>query len=411
MAFNFFRKKQLGSLHNEKSRRFFPAFLYKNKEEIILVLDVGSASVGAALVRMKEGKPPHIISTVHHDIPFQGMLSSSRFLAGINHSLIQIFKKIQATQYEGVIPTHISCTLSSPWFILKTRHIQISKEKQFEVTEELLNSFLNDEIDHIKDELKDTLPLQDIEIIEKKIIQTKLNGYQVENPYGKKTANIEIIATISLSSQRALRSIRGTIGNFFHTSDLHLSVFPLTAFSAICDMFPYHQDFIFADISGEATDISLVKDDVLMGTTIFPYGKNFFIREISIGQKTSQEEAITLFSMYLRGELEEKRYANIKDVVEKSRVEWKRNFKKAFLSSVNEGKTGSVMFFTADTEVASFFEGLMKELLTEFFSGEEVEIKYLNNESITNFVSFESGVIRDPFLSIEALFSKKILSH
>ncbi|MBI3634253.1 MAG: cell division FtsA domain-containing protein [Candidatus Yonathbacteria bacterium] len=409
MLFNFFKKTQSNGLRNEKHHRFLPAFLYGNKEEVALILDIGSASVGAALTRIEENKPPHIFFTVRENIPFQGALSSARFLAGVNHALVQVFKKIQIAKKGDIHPARVFCTFSSPWFLLKIRHLQITKMEQFEVTEELMNSLLNEDIQHLKEEMKGTLPLQDIEIIEKKIIQTKLNGYHIQNPYGKKTSNIEIVATVSLSSRRAQSSIRGTLNNFFHIPDFHPGVFPLTAFSALRDMYPYRQDFIFVDITGEATDVSLVQSDLLMGTTSFPYGSNFFIREISIGQKTPQEEAITLFSMYLRGELEEKRHTQVENIIKRSRVEWGRHFRKTLSSLAKIGKFSPALFFTTDAEVAQLFETLMKEASLELFMGEGPDVVYLDTKTMANFISFESGVVRDPFLAIEALFAKKII--
>ncbi len=381
---------------------------FKKKKTITLILDIGSASVGAALVRIEEGKPPHILLTIRENIPLQGILSSVRFVAGANHALTQIFKKIQANKKDYIIPSRIFCTLSSPWFLLKIRHARVVMDNQFEVTEELMNSLLNEEIEHLKEELKETLPLKDIEIIEKKIIQIKLNGYQIENPYGKKTSSVDIVATISLSSHRALENIRNIVNNFFHTTDFHIGVFPLTTFSAIRDMYPYRQDFIAVDIAGEATDISLVNDDILAGTAFFSYGRNYFIREISVGQKTSQEEAETLFGMYLREEIEERKYIQIKNIIEQSRAEWIANFRKTIASLVGDGRPGHMVFYTADTDVSSFFGNLIKEVFAELSRQKEIEIEYIDAKAMANFVSFESGIVRDPFLAIEALFLEKI---
>lgn len=172
-------------------------------------------------------------------------------------------------------------------------------------------------------------------------------------------------------------------------------------------MYPYQQSFLSIDITGESTDISLVNNDILMGTSFFPYGKNFFIREISVGTRTSQEEATTLFGMYLRGELEEKRHTQIESIIERSRAEWGLHFVKVLTELAKTGRPDPTVFFTTDGDVSRFFEILMKEVSTGFFPGEGAEMKYIDTETMANFVSFESGVVRDPFLAIEALFSKK----
>ena len=144
-------------------------------------------------------------------------------------------------------------------------------------------------------------------------------------------------------------------------------------------------------------------------TTFFSYGKNYFIREISVGLKTPQEEAGTLFGMYLRGELEEKKQIQVENSVAQSRAKWNNHFKKALTGLAKIGKLPHIVFFTTDTEVSHFFEILIKEASQDFFSGEGLDVEYLDTKTMANFASFESGIERDPFLALEALFAKKII--
>mgnify|MGYP001575409917 FL=1 len=250
MAFSFFKN----SLRNES---------------VSLLVDIGSASVGAALVKLEKGKPPHILATVRENISFQEVLSSGHFLIAMNHSLDKVLKNIQLKTKSTGHPLHIFCTLSSPWFILKSRHLLISRQEEFEVTERTLDEFINDDIERLKDELKETLPPKDVKIIEKKIIQIKLNGYEIKNPYGQKTSQVELLMTVGVSSKKVVESIERKIGNVFHAKEVNFGAFPIAAFSAIRDIFPTEKNFLFLHITGEATDVSLVSNDILMGTVSF----------------------------------------------------------------------------------------------------------------------------------------------
>jgi len=390
MAFSFFTKQKLdGSL--------------------VLLIDIGSASVGTALVRLVAGKPPHILATVREDIPFQETLSSARFLSGMLHALERALKKIQMANKGHGAPMHTFCTLSSPWFMLKSRTIRISEAASFEVTEKILETFLREDTERLKEELKDTLPSQDIEIIEQKIIQMKLNGYEIKDPYGQTTNQMELIATTGLSSQRVIQGIEHRISQFFYTSSVHFGSFPVAAFSAIRDIFPEEQDFLFLDITGEATDVSLVVNDILSGTVSFPYGKNFFIREISAELKTLHQEAATLFMMFLRDTLEGKWRDQVGGVLPHSKNEWITRFGKALALFSGMGVLPRKVFFTADTEVAPFFAGLIHHAKSEFSLGEGFDVVHLDQFVVAKYVSFESEVIRDPFLVVEALFAGKII--
>ncbi len=381
----------------------------EQEESLALLIDVGSASVGAALVRIGASQAPHILSTNREVIPFQETLSSERFLLAMNHALERVLKTTQAGLKGHGSPKHIFCTLSSPWFILKSRNIHVARTENFKVTEEVLSKFLDDDIELLKEELKDTLPVKDTVIIEKKIIQMKLNGYEIKNPYGQTTTEMEMTATISLSSKKAIDSIKRKVGQFFHTESLHFGSFPIVAFNTIRDIFPEEKNFIFIDVTGEATDVSLASNDIVTGTVSFPRGKNFFIREVSSHFWTIHEEASTLFSMYLNGTLDGKRRTTVESIVLRSRTEWTTRFEKALTVLAKNGVIPRTVFFTSDNDVSRLFTGLINGAKSDYLMSNSFEARQLDELLVAKFVSFESEVLRDPFLVVEALLVSKLI--
>jgi hypothetical protein len=391
---------------------FFPFFTkQKQDESLVLLVDIGSASVGAALVKIEEGKHPHILVTVREDIPFQETLSSARFLPGMLHTLLRALKNLQAQNKGRGAPANTFCTFSSPWFVLKNRSLRIVRTEPFQVTEKNLNTLLDEDIEHLKDELKETLPPEDIEIIEKKIIEMKLNGYEIKNPYGQTTNQMEVLATVSLSSKRVISGVERMISKFFHAPSVHFGSFPVAAFSAVRDIFPEERNFLFLDITGETTDVSFIANDLFMGTTSFPRGRNFFVRDISTEEHTLHAEANTLFGMFLRDELEAKRRGRIEVVITQGKDEWIARLEKSLTSFVNVGVLPRKVFFTADTDVAGFFTGLINKARAELWAGEGVEVVYLDHLMVSKFMTFESEVVRDPFIAVEALLAGKLISQ
>lgn len=391
MTFSFFTKRTRG-------------------ENITLLIDIGSASVGGALVKIEKDKAPHILATVREDISFQEELSSTRFVMAMNHALDRVLKTIQTKTKVAGVPTQIFCTLSSPWFILKSRHINVSKADAFEVTPRVLEEFLNEDIEKLKEELKETLPPKDVRIIEKNIVQMKLNGYEIKNPYGQKTTRMEVSMMVGVSSMRVIQSIEKKLGNFFHTTSLRFGVFPVAAFSVVRDIFPTEKNFLFLDITGEATDVSLVSNELLVRTVSFPYGKNFFIREISAGLHTPHEEAVSLLNMFLAGTLDSSKQNEVKNLVEHAENEWIIRFEKMLTLLSGKGVLSRRVLFTADTDIAELFSRIIGKTKMELRASEPFEVKHLDQFIVAKFVSFESEVIRDPFLVVEALLATKVLS-
>lgn len=383
----------------------------KQNEELTLLVDIGSASVGAALVKIEKGQAPRIIASIREDISFQEVLSSARFLLAMNKALDKVLKDLQEKTKATGNPKHFFCTLSSPWFILKTRDLRISKNEEFEVTERALEKFIDEDILKLKDELKDTLPPEDVRIIEKKIIHIKLNGYEIKNPYKQKTSRIEMTVTVGVSSGKVIQSIERKINNFFHTKSVHFGAFPVAAFSAIRDIFPTESRFLFLDITGEATDVSRVENDLLTRTVSFPRGKNFFIREISARFRTVHEEATTLFSMFLRGELDSTRHIEVSGIVGAAESEWLERFEKAITVLAENGAPPRKIFFTTDAEISSRFLELISKAKSELLADGEFEVQYLDQLIVSKFVSFDTEVIRDPFIVVEALLAQKLIEQ
>ena len=396
------------------------SFFNKNAEDktLVLLVDIGSASVGCALVRRKEGEISQILATTRTELHFQESLSSAKFLLAMNHALERALKVMQAKTREislgkgkaGIVsPAYIFCTLSSPWFILKNRRIQVVRDNPFEVNREMLDDLLNKDIELLKEEIKETLPLKDMVIIEKKIIQMKLNGYEIKNPYGQKTAQMDIIVNVGISSGRVVQSIEQKISQFFHSPLIHFGAFPVAAFSAIRDMFPSEKSFIFLDITGEATDVSFSANDILMETTSFPYGKNFFIRKLSTSLHAPHEEAGTLFSMFLRKELPPDQQILVESSITEAEKEWSSRFGKSINMLSRNGVIPRKVFFTTDVDLAPFFSRLIMKEKTELLLNESFEVQYINQPLVANFISFAPEVSRDSFLVIEALLVEKII--
>ncbi len=390
MALSFFSKKTLDT-------------------SSILLVDVGSASVGVARAQLAPRSSPVILDTTRHDIPFQESLSSSRFIIAMNRALENALKDIKTKNKEPITPAHIFCALSSPWFILKSRRISLLDEDGVLVTEKLIEKLLDDDTEKLKTELSGTLPSDDIAVIERKVIKIRLNGYEIKDFYGKKTTELEIESVVSLSSRRAIETIKRLLSHFSFGSQIHFTAFPLAAFSAIRDMFPKEQNFLFLDITGEATDISLIVRDAVKETMLFSRGKNFFMREISNTKKTSHEEAVSLFSLYLRDELGANEKQAVENIINHCRNEWRERFEKALDVPLLSLTPVRKVFFTADADSRKLFEELITSAHARVLDKNGCEVCYLDYATLATFVTFASGVTRDPFLMLEALFAKKML--
>lgn len=383
-----------------------PSFFSKQKTAKVLLVDVGSASVGVAFALYENGLVKEIIFSERVNIPFQESLSSSRLLLGMNTALSSALKSVQK-QKLGV-PDKIVCTLSSPWLMVKNRSLRIVSDTPFVVTERAISDAIDKDIAELTKDLATTLPIEDVFLLEKSIIDLKVNGYHIENPYGKKTKGLDVVVTVGISSKKVVASISRIVGNIFHTQGLQFNSFPLVAFSAVRDMFPDKKEFLFVDITGETTDIMLVHEELFKEATSFSAGKNFLIRELAVAENTSHTQATSLLRMYLEERLSLKQSLSVGETVHKSKEAWLLRFEKALQKLDKTSPLPSMIFFSCDDDVANMFEELMRVARAGVSSRIGFEVAFFDQFLASRFIVFRSGIPRDPFLALEALFIQKI---
>src|SRR3989344_9661603 len=101
----------------------------KKKDELALVFDIGSSSVGGALFLMQKNGVPKIIYSVRESISLEKKLSFDRFFSLTLKSLEMVANKINLAGLGA--PKKTFCVLSSPWYASQTRNILLKKDTPF----------------------------------------------------------------------------------------------------------------------------------------------------------------------------------------------------------------------------------------------------------------------------------------
>lgn len=383
----------------------------KKGQHFIIVFDIGSASIGGAFVSIDSTRQPEVIFTIRRNIPFQEKLNFQRFLDSMIKTLEEMFETMQKSG-GGVRVDQAFCILASPWYASQTRLVHYKQEKPFKITEKGLNKIIEREINLFREsKLFARSKVGDIppEIMESKNIQMKLNGYEARNPYGKSVSELEIALYISMIPSNIFTSINDSIINFWHVPPVQFSSFAFTAFDTIRDIFVDETSFLFIDISGEVTDISLAKNNVLLESISFPAGKNALIRAIVKNMHASPAAAISEMNMYLEAESTLDHGRQIEEILTKEIMEWKIFFEDALSQFATEFPIPRTIFYTADENVAEWFEDAIKNADFSRFSPEDGKfaVRSLGNAFLSKFIKVLEPDFQDPFLAIETIFANK----
>jgi hypothetical protein len=376
-----------------------------------LVFDIGSSSVGAALFVLGVSKIPKIIFSTREYIILEQKTDFEKLLSLTADALEKVAASSAAAGLG--VPSKIFCTLSSLWYISQTRHIIFKKTADFVFTNKLADSLIAKEISVFEEEYKDqnTLSGNKMRPIEIKTIRTTLNGYETGNPINQKAKELEITIFISLSPEQILEKFEASIARVFHSQKITFSSFVATSFAVVRDMFVEQQNFLLFDISGEVTDISMVKDNILRESISFPMGRNFMLRGVASALQVSLDEAKSLISLYSDGHAAEGTKEKLDPVLNKLKAAWLRKFQESISTISNDISIPATIFITVNKEFAQFFSEIIEtDQFNQYALTEsKFAIIFLDTKVFHKVAQFEENVTRDPFLILETVYVNRFL--
>ncbi|MBI5139614.1 hypothetical protein HZA26_03320 [Candidatus Nomurabacteria bacterium] len=383
----------------------------KKKDELFMVFDIGSSSVGGALFLAKESGIPEIILSVRENIVLESELNPDRFLLLTIKALETVIGRLCLSGMGA--PKQAFCVLSSPWYASQTRIIKFKKDTPFSFTEELANELIQKEMglfkqEHLSNYMEAGNKVVQIEI---KNMNIMLNGYGAAKPLGQKAKELEMMIFVSMSGDQVLQKIEEAITRHFHLKKINHCSFIMSSYVVTRDLFSHHKDFLLVDIGGEMTDISLIKKEVLSESASFPLGNNFMIRKIASTLKCSLGEAKSLFSLYIDGHADLATEKKLESIMTGLKEEWLKSFQETLTNLSKDISIPSTVFITIDQELAPFFSEIIRnEQFNQYVLTEEkFNIILMDTKTVHGLVNFKGIIPRDPFLSIEAIYINRFL--
>src|SRR3989344_2259465 len=170
------------------------SFFRKKEDELSILLDIGNGSINGAIVLFTKNKIPRFIFTgeVPFSIPLQPSAPelSAEMKILLNKILDYLIKNGLSKMTFAKKIEKVLVTFSSPWFALKTKHINLVQQNYFLITKDFLDDIIEKEKKVFEKLLSgEDSPNKSFEIVEKSIVHTKINGYEMSNSLGRNTKN------------------------------------------------------------------------------------------------------------------------------------------------------------------------------------------------------------------------------
>ncbi|MDE2213205.1 MAG: hypothetical protein KGJ34_01580 [Patescibacteria group bacterium] len=270
--------------------------LFGKKEEAatktIAILDIGSGSVGCALILLDRKGPPSILAHTREEAHLEsgrtGEKLQSTILASAKKALETIAKSAHKSPKgkDGYIE-HLAIFLPAPWSTLFLRNIRLAREMPVHVTPALIEGMV---ADYVKRERPD----ENTEVvIERSAVGIRLNGYGVNDlPNDVSASTVELSIVSATSSKTFIGNLRdiarpilgGHVPLSFHST-------PVAATYALSTLFPETPDYILCNSEGELTELLLVLEHTPSAAATSTAACNTILRTVSVHADMARAEA------------------------------------------------------------------------------------------------------------------------
>lgn len=358
----------------------------KIKTEGMLIIDIGTASVGAAFV--KEG--PHDAPLLEHVVRTPiGTGSNSSRDALLTHTE-EALKELLA-QYSSHVPKDIHVVVSTPWHEAHIRTITSSSEKPTHISKRTALSA-------VQKYQNEKPPVEGNVDVEAVAIQVQVNGYStsLRRTVSGKEISINLYESeMSASIHKKFLSIVETI---FPNSAIAFNTFPLVAATSLRTV-TEQTGFIIADVTGEATEVAIVYNDGVRHIGSFPVGYYSIARSVSIPESEGVADAMSRLALLARGELAAEEEQRINKAFNESFLAWSNGLKEIISVASEKIPIPRLLYLLSD-----------KEPLTWIRKGAEEQNPYhlhvipFGAPEIQNFLEVGENAHYDVFLSLSALF-------
>lgn len=339
----------------------FFSFLKRNKESYSLVFNIGSGSLSGGLVSFTEAPGENVVYYTKENISYQPKISAPRHLELMRQALGKLVAKIQKGISEKITTsiTHgvdrVFFIFSSPWSVSQTKIIRVKENRSFKVSQAYLDRLIGEQEKQFQIGIASAG-----RVIEKKIIQVKINGYVINDFKDKLARELEVAVFFTVVPEEILSVIEETVSKAFVHKNIWCHSFSLATLSVIGNLFPHKEDFMHAIVSEEITDISFVKDGVMLSSASLPLGRNDFMRELATTLNVTPAIADSQIKMQGLQKNDELAAMKLAVAMDKAGLVWLNKFSATIESFKEKIYVPETLFLIADQDLAPFLKNKLE---------------------------------------------------
>jgi hypothetical protein len=381
----------------------------KQKPKTIALFDIGSDSVGGAIVHISNDPEdlPTIVRSVRVAInPRDHQLDFELFIADMCSALRATAQSLYREKL-GAIES-VYCTLASPWHLTETHVLKMSREHPFTFTNRLADELFQKEVGVLTEAYKKKYTDSgSAVIIERRILTISLDGgTSLDEPIGKQCRSIDMNMAVTLAPKLCLDDIRSAIEQSFPHVPIVSSSFTVASYLAVRDKYPTIDSYFLLDIGGEVTDVSIVSGGVLKDSVSFPFGSRTLFKQLKESLFIELRDAQELFNLYISGFLEESRRQKFEKALFAIENTWKISFRECITTLPDTASAPTTVFLTTDLSLQSWFTNILRNENNPLTPAGHLTVVTIDGPEFFDMCSVRGGSC-DPFLMVETIALKR----
>ncbi len=267
-------------------------FSFRTSDERIgALIDIGSGSVLVSIVRStKAAHHPEIIWSKREYTPLRNSDTLTQSAKNVMTSLMNAIMlldqegraRLKEATKSSFIP-EIQVTIAAPWSYTVTKNIGYQHEKEFTVSEELVEELLRTAHQKIAEEITRTESVNSLglAVIARSVIGIRANGYTIRKAVDQKARTLQVIEANAVAQQYLIHAVTEVKEKLLKESNLSLTSFILPYYRVAKSMYPDLSEYCLIDITYEATELGVVREGMLTYTSHVPKGSISIARSLS----------------------------------------------------------------------------------------------------------------------------------
>ncbi len=373
-----------------------------------LVLDIGSGSVGVAVIEIDHTHEKPLIIYAHRErIRNPKDHSPEEYLRILKEAVLAATLELSSNGLKalrehapGARVDAIKVVYAAPWSELAARTIRLEKDEPVRATKDLVESLVKEALARADSAHHEELIFEQsgLEVVHQELIDGRLNGYPVTDFTGQECVTIDVVHL----SELVPRAVRATLSEASKNLLPHPSIversFACVVARVARTVFPHMDSFITIEMTGGGTELTVIEDGVVRDSFCATTGTHAFEQEVAERLGTIESEV----RGHIRDYATNTSHDEATDAINEARGAYKDLITKLLAEAKELYLIPNHLITIADPDYRDTFLGIAEEAFASLTT--EYTTRAIDQTLLDPFVEYLPNTTKDQYLSAIALF-------